>query len=78
VDDLAGGTLRLLEALETLSLGIEGKGAMWRALRVAAEEAPELQGIDYDWLVGRAEEQRRRVEVERLTIATKALLSAGS
>ena len=40
LDDPAGGALRLLEALEAVSLGIEGKRALWRALAAAAEDAP--------------------------------------
>jgi hypothetical protein len=76
VDDSAGGALRLLEALEVLSLGIAGKEAMWQAMRVVAEKAPQLQRADYEGLVKRAEEQRHRVEVERLEVAKKALLPA--
>ena len=61
--------LRLLEALEALSLGIAGKETMWKAMRAAAEKTSELQGTDYERLVKRAEEQRRQVEVERLEVA---------
>ena len=74
MDDSAGEALRLLEALEALSLGIAGKETLWRSLRAAAEEAPELQGADYERLVKRAEEQRHRVEVRRLEAAKKAFL----
>jgi hypothetical protein len=49
---------------------------MWQAMRAAAEKAPQLQGADYERLVKRAEEQCRRVEVERLEVAKKALLPA--
>jgi hypothetical protein len=74
LDDPAGGALRLLQALEAAALGIEGKEALWCALRAVAAEATELQGVDYDRLVKRAEEQRRRVEEVRLEAAKKALL----
>jgi hypothetical protein len=73
VDDPAGGALRLLEALEALSIGIEGKRAMWLALTAAAEDAPKLQLVDYGRLTQRAEDQRRRVEEVRLVAAKKAL-----
>jgi len=72
-DDLTGGALRLLEALDALSIGIEGKRLLWRALSAAAEDAPALQGVDYEGLTRRAEEQRGRVETVRLDAARKAL-----
>lgn len=74
LDDPAGGELRLLEALEALSLGIEGKRGLWQALTAAAEDAPALQVANYEGLTRRAEEQRRRVEAVRLEAARKALV----
>lgn len=74
LDDPSGGALRLLEALEALALGIEGKHGLWRALAAAAEEAPALQVADYGRLAQRAEEQRRRVEEVRLKAAQGALV----
>ena len=76
VDDRASGSLRLLESLEAVALGIDGKLALWRALKVAAEVASGLQGIDYERMTQRAEEQRQRVEVLRLE-AAKAALAPG-
>ena len=73
LDDPAGGSLRLFESLEALSLGIEGKRSLWRALAAAAEEAPDLQVADYKSLIRRAEEQRNRVEAARLEAARRAL-----
>lgn len=73
LDDPAGGSLRLFESLEVLSLGIEGKRSLWRALSAAAEEAPDLQVADYEELIRRAEEQRSRVETARLEAARRAL-----
>jgi hypothetical protein len=73
LDDPAGGSLRLFESLEALSLGIEGKRSLWRALATAAEEAPELRVADYEGLIRRAEEQRSRVEAARLEAARRAL-----
>jgi hypothetical protein len=71
LDDPGGGALRLLEALEALSVGIEGKRLFWMAL--AAAGRPELQGTNYDRLTERAEDQRRRVEKVRLEAARAAL-----
>jgi hypothetical protein len=72
LDDSGDGSLCLLEAFEALSLGIEGKRGLWRALATAAETAPTLQA-DYEVLTRRAEEQRGRVETERLKAARRAL-----
>jgi hypothetical protein len=76
LDDPQRGALRRLEILEALSVGIEGKRLLWRALGAAAEGAPELGGTDYGRLERRAEEQRGRVETARLEAAREALGSA--
>ena len=74
VDDRSGGALHLFESLEVLSLGIEGKHGLWRALAAAAEDAPSLQVADYGRLAQRAVEQRGQVEAMRLEAARKALV----
>lgn len=73
VDDPQGGPLRLLESLEMLATGVEGRLALWRALAAAAERAPELRQADFGHLAGRAEEQRARIEAVRLDAARAAL-----
>lgn len=73
LDDRAGGEFRLFEALEALSLGIEGKRALWVALEDTARLAPSLRQLDYPRLVDRAAEQRGRVEALRLETARIAL-----
>jgi hypothetical protein len=77
LDDPSGGSLRLLETLEAIALGIEGKLALWRALGTVAGSVPELQGVDYDRLARRAGEQRDRLEPARLE-AARAALGGGS
>ncbi|WP_165250472.1 hypothetical protein [Paludisphaera soli] len=72
-DDPKGGPLRHLESFEALSLGIEGKRLLWRALATASARRRELVGPDYDGLVAQAEDQRRRVEAHRLAAAAEAL-----
>ena len=72
-DDETRGTLRRLERLEALAVGIDGKSALWRALNAAAEVAPELRGMDYEHLTERAQQQRSRVEMFRLQAARLAL-----
>jgi hypothetical protein len=72
-DDPAKGSLRLLEALEAVSLGIEGKRGLWVALQAASAVNTTLQGPDYGRLIKRAEEQRARVEQGRLKAAVAVL-----
>jgi hypothetical protein len=62
---------RLLET-EALSLGIEGKLAMWLALKEAAAADRRLAGTDYDRLIERARGQRRTLEPHRLAAALES------
>jgi hypothetical protein len=73
VDDKQNGTLRLLESTEIISLGIEGKRSLWRALAIAADLSPALGGINYTELITRAEQQREQIETIRLGAARAAL-----
>ena len=73
LDDPAAGPLRLLESLELVALGIDGKLALWRALSAAAEVDPALRIVDYERLARRAQDQRQRVEILRLEAAKAAL-----
>lgn len=74
LEDRSGGDLHLLESLEVLSLGIEGKHGLWQALAATAQDAPALRVADYERLAGRAVEQRSQVEAMRLEAARKALV----
>jgi hypothetical protein len=65
--------LSRLEELEALSLGVEGKLALWRTLRHTHGSDPRLAGVDFDALAGRAQSQRRRLERRRLRAAKDAL-----
>jgi hypothetical protein len=67
--------LSRLEELEILSLGVEGKLAMWRALGRAVEHGvPEAE---LETLIKRAISQRRRLERQRLSAAPEALSRTG-
>jgi hypothetical protein len=74
-DDTAEGSLRLLESLEMVATGIDGKSALWRSLASASETNPWLRNVDYPTLVQRAAEQRTRIEIARLNAAQIALLA---
>ena len=67
LDDSVHGPLRLLESLEAVQLGINGKLALWRPLIAAAEVAPARgDALDYQSLAKRATEQIGRVEAQRV------------
>jgi len=72
-DDQGDGDLRVLEALETLGLGIQGKLSLWRALASLAGEIPELSGLNLPQLQDRAGDQFERVDALRLQVARTAL-----
>ena len=65
--------LARLEVLETLTMGVHGKRALWRALRVVADRYPALQELDLNLLERRAVEQHDRVEEWRLEAAREVL-----
>jgi hypothetical protein len=63
---------RLVE-LEGLALGVTGKLAVWKALRLLADDEPALDAAELDRLVDSAEEQQRGLEEHRLAAARGAL-----
>ena len=60
-------------ALETLSLGVEGKLCLWIALSEVADEYPRLRCMDLEELVERARSQRSALERERVAASRLAL-----
>jgi hypothetical protein len=62
------------ESLEFLVLGVHGKLALWRALKVCSASDPRLRNVDYDDLISRAEIQEKTIEAKRIEIAQKVLL----
>jgi hypothetical protein len=60
-------------ALETLSLGVEGKLSLWIALREVAGEHPPLARAPLDELIERARYQRGALERERVLASRRAL-----
>jgi hypothetical protein len=76
LNEQSSGALHLLLTLEAVALGLEGRRALWLALASAAEDSATLQGLNYQTLVQRAENQRDRVELLRLEAAKKALSPA--
>jgi hypothetical protein len=62
----------LFMALETLSLGVEGKASLWSALADVADHYPALHDVDLAALRERAVAQRQVVEAERAAAARRA------
>lgn len=69
----SSGDFGTFEALEFLSLGIQGKLSLWTALQLVAESDARLTVLDLEKLIVRAKAQHARVEERRLSLATNAL-----
>jgi hypothetical protein len=67
-DTTASEDLARLMETEALALGIEGKLAGWRALKVVSVDL----GVDLDVLIQRASDQRSRLEPFRIDAAMRA------
>jgi hypothetical protein len=67
------GELSRMEVLEMLAMGIHGKGALWRALRVVTDRYVELRELDLAGLEQRAAAQHQEVDAMRLEAAQAAL-----
>jgi hypothetical protein len=76
IDDHSAGSLRLLESLEAVALGVDGKLALWNVLEAVCPSIPPLQNLDYKRLISRADDQRKRLEALRLEAGKAALVSA--
>jgi hypothetical protein len=72
---LGRASLSRLEAVEALSLGVEGKLVLWQALRHTHGADRRLRGFDLDELIARARSQRRRLERLRMRAAEEAFVS---
>jgi len=66
--DHKGVGLGTYEALETLSLGIRGKLALWRALSRIRDFDKRIPAQDFAQLAERAEDQYSQVEERRLEL----------
>ncbi len=68
---LSRSPLSSLVELEGLSIGINGKIAVWRTLRVVADRDTRLDATHLDRLLARAHEQLDLVEALRVATATE-------
>ncbi|MBA3261339.1 MAG: hypothetical protein H0T69_02455 [Thermoleophilaceae bacterium] len=60
-------------ALETLTLGVEGKVSLWKVLKEVADEYGPLGSMDFDDLTEKAEAQHSALERERIAAGKRAL-----
>ncbi len=65
--------LTVLLEIEALSLGVEGKLALWRSLKAVESTNPLLASAPLDELIERAQRQRDGLERERLAEAAAVL-----
>ena len=72
----SSGWFGTFEALEILELGIQGRIALLRVLKLLSDTDPRLSGVDYDALAERARNEQERVEVFRLEAARAAFVNA--
>lgn len=68
-----GEPLGTFEAIEALSLGVQGKLALWNALRAVRLRNDRLDGLDLDELASRAIKQFELLEDVRLRLAQSIL-----
>lgn len=76
-DDPSGGPMLIFESLEALSIGVTGKGLLWRTLENVADEYPELDAANLQGLVGAAERQQKTIEEIRIQAARGAFIDGG-
>jgi hypothetical protein len=71
---LSRSPLSALEETEMLRLGVEGKAAGWRTLRVVAQRDSRLDTGQLDELLARADRQSDTLESLRVRIAEQVLV----
>jgi hypothetical protein len=73
---LSRSPLSSLEETEVLRLGVEGKAAVWRTLRVLADSEHALDPRRLDDLIARAGRQSEVLETLRVSLAGQVLTTA--
>jgi len=65
-------------ALETLTLGVEGKVSLWKILKEVPDQYGPLKSVNIEDLIERAEAQRDALERERIAAGKLALGGAAN
>lgn len=66
--------LGLLEKLEILSLGVQGKRCLWQALECVEPSDERLQNTDHKKLITRAENPHQRLEEQRIGVVRNVFI----
>ncbi len=74
---LSKSPLSYLEELEMMRLGVEGKAAGWRTLRVLADSDKRLDAARLDELISRARRQSDVLEELRMRAAAQVIAVTG-
>ena len=74
--DEESADLGLVQALESLVLGIKGKEVLWHALAAVQPDWPQLRQFDFARLEKRAVEQGTQADAERIQAVTRVFRSA--
>ncbi|WP_188308147.1 hypothetical protein [Streptomyces sp. CBMA123] len=67
-----------LVELEAMRTGVEGKTALWQALRAIADTDPRLDPDDLDRLIERARDQTRTLKGWHRSVSSKVLPGSGA
>jgi len=73
---ISNDDLGLLDALELLTLGFQGKRLLWKALEAAAPSIAAWRNVDFKALERAAARQRDGVEMRRMAFVRQALWQA--
>jgi hypothetical protein len=65
--------LNAFVTLETLSIGVEGKVCMWKALKTVESDYAAFEQFNIDEMLARATAQREKLEAQRQKMAPLAL-----
>ena len=65
--------LGIFLALESLTLGVQGKKCLWKTLKAVQDQHEELAKTDFATLIARAKRQRDTLERERADAGKRAL-----
>jgi hypothetical protein len=63
----------LFMAVETMTLGVEGKLSLWKTLKQIATDHPPLAAANLDELIARAQSQHDRLEEQRISLGRDIL-----
>lgn len=70
--------LGLFMALETLTLGVQGKLSLWKELKEIAGDHPPIAATNLDRLIQRAQSQHETLERERVSTGRQVFMESAA